>query len=441
VRASGLAITPLLAATARLVVDPRATLGGEPPELAWVGPEHAGHWRAELERRERLLADPEWSASGRKVLETQRELVRRLHAAGVPLVPGSGAPHPWLVPGRGLHAELEQWVAAGIAPAEALAAATSGAAGALSLAERGVIAPGRIADLVVLDGDPRDSLAALERIELVVLRGRALEWSEIDRRLAELEVRLSELGRELARPIEVAEPALPEGALVLRGRTESQSVAGLLAAERFAVVRRADGSLCFAGRRASRTSGGAVEVQVEQVLDGGELDGFNVTLWAAGHEIAVRGQRVAGQMRVERRADGRHLGTFGVHETLAAVDAGSATSLLLLAQSGAEGAIAVLRFDEGLEPEVVRWDAALNPEGDLVIRTPVGLRVASFLENGGLRVLLDQTSSGSISTQVLELETFGGPGLGLPAEMLERLRAARAPAEAAATLPEPGGGD
>jgi hypothetical protein len=331
-----------------------------------------------------------------------------------------------------LHAELAEWVAAGIPPGEALRLATTGAARALGLEERDAIAPGKVADLLVVGGDPRQSLDALAAIDTVVLRGRVLDWAELDQRLADLEVRLAELAAWLARPIEVDAPAPRGGAVVLQGRAEAHSVAGRLAVERFAVERAPDGALTFCGRRASRTAAGELVVEVSQRLREQRLEGFDIELEAGGHQLTVQGLCVAGQMRVERRFDGQHLSTLGVRETLAAIDAGSLTAPLLLGQSEAQGALAVLRFDEGLELEVVRWDAALNADGDLVIKTPSGLKLASFAENGGLRVLLDQTGSGSITTQMLELETLGGPGLGLPARLLERLRAARAPAEATA---------
>ena len=436
VAASGLAVVPMLVGTARLLTDPRAVVGGEPPELLLVGPGHAGHWRAELAAREALLADPEWIARGRASVSAQRSLVLALHRAGVPIVAGSGAPHPWLPPGQGLHRELAELSAAGLQPAELLHVATEGAARALGLPDRGRIEPGAVADLLVLGSDPREDLAALRAIEAVCLRGRVLEWSELDQRLAELEVRLADLRERLARPIEVAPPELPEGAEILRGLARSVSVAGELAAERFAMVREVDDSVTFVGRRAARAAGGEVLVSVRQRYRAGALEDFAVTLRTGAHELVVRGLRVAGQMRLERRLDGAHVGTYGVREALVAVDIASVTTPLALAQFQGEGAFPVLRFDQGLEAEVVRWELALNPDGDHVIRTPVGLELASFAENGTPRILVHQTGSGSVTTQFHELSTLGGPGPGLPEEKLALVRAARA-AEAAAPASPP----
>jgi hypothetical protein len=305
----------------------------------------------------------------------------------------------------------------------------------MGLEDRGRIAPGAVADLLVLGGDPREELAALRDIDTVVLRGRVLEWGQLDQQLAALELRLEELAERLDRPIAVEEPPLPDGAVVLRGLAESSSVAGRLAAERFAVVREVDDSLTFVGRRASRTAGGQVVVDVSQRYAGGRLAGFSVELRTGGHELVVRGLSVAGSLRVERRLDGRHVSTLGVRERVMAVDVGSVTSMLALGQFQGEGGFPVLRFDQGLELEVVRWELALNPEGDHVIRTPVGLKLASFVESGALRVIVDQTGSGSVTTPFPEVEPLGGPGPGLPADKRERVRT-RQPAEASAPTSE-----
>jgi imidazolonepropionase-like amidohydrolase len=68
--------------------------------------------------------------------------------------------------------ELRLLVEAGLDPGQALAAATSLAAAHLGLAGTGRIAPGAQADLLLVDGDPLESLSALERVLLVTRDGR-----------------------------------------------------------------------------------------------------------------------------------------------------------------------------------------------------------------------------------------------------------------------------
>lgn len=82
------------------------------------------------------------------------ETVRKLKEAGVPILAGTDAPNPGTSHGAGLHRELELLVEAGLSPAEALAAATSVPAKAFRLEDRGRIAPGLRADLVLVGGDP-----------------------------------------------------------------------------------------------------------------------------------------------------------------------------------------------------------------------------------------------------------------------------------------------
>ncbi|WP_432000088.1 amidohydrolase family protein [Streptomyces sioyaensis] len=95
--------------------------------------------------------------------------VAALHRAGVPVLAGTDAntqpgvsfhvPH-----GTSLHQELELLVAAGLTPAEALRAATSLPARHFGLTDRGAIAPGLRADLVLIDGDPLSDIRATRTI-------------------------------------------------------------------------------------------------------------------------------------------------------------------------------------------------------------------------------------------------------------------------------------
>jgi hypothetical protein len=90
----------------------------------------------------------------------------------------------------------------------------------------------------------------------------------------------------------------------------------------------------------------------------------------------------------------------------------------------------VLRFDQALEPEVVRWELGLDPGAGHVLRTPAGLKLAAFLENGALRALVEYTGSGAVTTQTTLLDDMGGAGLPLPENKLAMLRAAAAAGDA-----------
>jgi hypothetical protein len=95
------------------------------------------------------------------------ELVRRMHRAGVPLVAGTDG-----TPGFTLHRELELYVKAGIPAGEALRIATWNGAKVIGWSDRlGSIASGKLADLILVDGDPTKDIAALRRISLVMKNG------------------------------------------------------------------------------------------------------------------------------------------------------------------------------------------------------------------------------------------------------------------------------
>lgn len=112
-----------------------------------------------------------WRASWKVMMD----LLRRLHAAGIPLVAGTDA-----TPGLALQRELELYVQAGIPAAQALKIATwNGARYSDRLAEIGSIERGKRADLVLVDGDPVADIRAIRRIALVIKGGQALSPSAL----------------------------------------------------------------------------------------------------------------------------------------------------------------------------------------------------------------------------------------------------------------------
>jgi imidazolonepropionase-like amidohydrolase len=100
----------------------------------------------------------------------------RLKNAGVRLVLGSdaaGDSNRWI--GLTAHMELENFVAAGFTPAEAIVAATRAAADVLRLNQLGTVAAGKSADFIVLDANPLDDIANTKRIAKVYLRGHEID--------------------------------------------------------------------------------------------------------------------------------------------------------------------------------------------------------------------------------------------------------------------------
>ncbi len=112
---------------------------------------------------------------GETRLDPALETVRLMKAAGVPILAGSDAPNPGTAHGSALHRELELLVQAGLTPAEALAAATSVPAREFGLADRGRVAPGLVADLLLVEGDPTQDVTATRAIRNVWKRGHAVD--------------------------------------------------------------------------------------------------------------------------------------------------------------------------------------------------------------------------------------------------------------------------
>ncbi|MBI4617246.1 MAG: amidohydrolase family protein [Planctomycetes bacterium] len=102
--------------------------------------------------------------------------VGRLHEAGAVLLAGTDSPLLGAIPGASLHREIRALGECGIPPAEVLLGATSRAASFLDRQGRfGTIEPGRIADLLLVEGNPLVDLSATARIVLVVKEGRIVE--------------------------------------------------------------------------------------------------------------------------------------------------------------------------------------------------------------------------------------------------------------------------
>ena len=115
-----------------------------------------------------------WIARIGVLLERYKKLVGDMHRAGVEFLAGTDtSPNNPVLPGSGLHDELELLVESGFTPMEALQTATRNPARYLGkLQDMGTVEPGKLADLVLLDANPLDDIRNTRKISLVVLKGR-----------------------------------------------------------------------------------------------------------------------------------------------------------------------------------------------------------------------------------------------------------------------------
>jgi imidazolonepropionase-like amidohydrolase len=102
-----------------------------------------------------------------------------LDRVGAGVLAGSDCPGCHLVPGRSLIREIELLVSSGMSTLRALRTATVNAAEFLGEPGEGVIAPGKRADLVLLNADPIEHIGALRDNVGVVVRGRWLASAEL----------------------------------------------------------------------------------------------------------------------------------------------------------------------------------------------------------------------------------------------------------------------
>ena len=117
------------------------------------------------------------------------EIVGRMRRLGVPFMAGTDtAAGVYVVPGFSLHDELALFVEAGFTPLQALQTATLNPARFLGKeADFGTVAPGKLADLVLLDANPLADIRGTRRIRALVLNGRLLTRDDLDAMLKNIE--------------------------------------------------------------------------------------------------------------------------------------------------------------------------------------------------------------------------------------------------------------
>ena len=116
------------------------------------------------------------------------QLAHEMAHAGVQLLAGTSGRGAHLMPGRSLHRELQLLVKTGCSPFEALQSATFNAAIYLAKDDKyGVVEPGHVADLVLLNGNPLEDIANTQNIAGVILEGQYFPRAELDRLASGLE--------------------------------------------------------------------------------------------------------------------------------------------------------------------------------------------------------------------------------------------------------------
>jgi hypothetical protein len=410
--AARVALTPLIAVFARSLIHP----GEGSTDLEYLGPIYETMWSRDLEARERVVNEA-WLKSGLELLEKRSKVLARLHEAGCRLVPGSGAPNPWHMPGEGLLDELALWKRAGIPAAECVRLATQGAAEAIGETKRGTIERAKFADLVLTKGDPTEDIANLHAPAMVVLRGRVMPRAELDVLLEGVKAQQDKVKEALRKPLDVEAPDLPAGDVVLTGHVETRGLGTRISAEKYAVVRRYDGSLTYCGRvvipGVATTPG--TETTVMQTVQGGELVELDVKMISNRRTITVHGELAGGKFSIEQRMDDAFVGTHHLKERISMVDCGSVTAHLILGYHKKPGKSHVLFFDD-YEPATGLWEMKLDQDALHLVRTPTGMMKVSFDEKGNIQEVQREAGNGILQTKPIEVKVVDGKGLPMSAD-------------------------
>ena len=128
--------------------------------------------------------NPAAAESRRLAYEHHSRLVKEMQRAGVKMLAGTDGSFF----GTSFHEELGEFVKAGLTPMEALQIATKNAAEYYGTSRTsGTVEQDKVADLVLLDANPLESIDNTKRIAAVVVNGRLLDRTELDRMLALVE--------------------------------------------------------------------------------------------------------------------------------------------------------------------------------------------------------------------------------------------------------------
>ena len=432
------AIVPMLGVYSRILVE----RGDYEKELAYLSPTYETRWQQQLAAwRQGLVGDAR--SDLQTALDLQRSVVLQLWENGVPLLPGSGAPNPWLMPGGALVGELIEFAAAGIPNSAVLHLATAGAAEILGHADTfGRIAPGLRADLVVLGGDPRESLDYLREPEIVVLRGQILERGDLIARSEDL-LKVQAGVREVASaPLLVPPPDAPEGELLVSGRAEVWALNQRQSGEHFQVLRQPDGAFVYCSRIRSPGTANSVasEMRTRQVIRNGILDSFRVQLlerpdgWdapepltpdtgtpeqvaASDRSLVVEGLTLGTNrsLTVQRSQNGIFIDNKPAADVPGLLDVSLMLNAMIVARHFPVGeSYAISLEGNALLGATDRWRLAVR-EDDRLLQVVTSRGALAFAVDAKGQPLFAARERGTdkIEVRVLEFDTHGGPGLGL----------------------------
>lgn len=198
--AKGVFVTPTLNGS-RIIANLDREDHSKDQGLAYIGPKlrKTYDWRVERAAK----ADAAAIAARHAHIDDMASILPMLAEAGVPIIAGTDAGflNSFNYPGFGLHDEIALFAAKGLTPAQALASATRAGPAWFGWLDRyGAIKPGMAADLVLLDRNPLEDIAATRAIGKVVMRGQVFDRAALDTMLADTKAKVAAWNAEAAKP-------------------------------------------------------------------------------------------------------------------------------------------------------------------------------------------------------------------------------------------------
>jgi imidazolonepropionase-like amidohydrolase len=146
------------------------------PGLEAIAPRFPPQVRREL-RSGALEVPPDKKPAYQQAFPAMLGLLKALYDAGITIIPGTDS-----LAGYQLHHELDLYARAGIPPAEILRMATLTSALVMGVnKDLGVIAPGKFADMILVEGDPTKDIADLNKITTVIKGGKVYDPTAIEK--------------------------------------------------------------------------------------------------------------------------------------------------------------------------------------------------------------------------------------------------------------------
>lgn len=155
------------------------------PELKYVSRRTVAGWVRAFENRSSGVQFDRTASLN--TARARMEILSSMNAAGVHILMGTDAPQQFSVPGFSLHREIDKMTEAGMSPYEVLRSGTFNVGEYFSDKDGfGTIAVGKRADMILVDGNPLESVLNISRRSGVMVRGQWLSEELIQRKLAEV---------------------------------------------------------------------------------------------------------------------------------------------------------------------------------------------------------------------------------------------------------------